>query len=159
MLSRFSCVRLFAIPWTVAHQAPLSKGFPRQTHWSELPFPPPRGLPDPGIEPTSPISPALARRFFISCVGKKVLNHWCHLGSAKGTLWLHGLELNEVIRVGANLIDRVGGFRSRGRNVFLPHAGHRLPLSKPARDKCLMFKPPVCPVLLWQPKLTNNRNS
>ena len=42
------------IPWTVAHQAPLSIGFPRQEHWSELPFPSPGDLPDPGIEPRSP---------------------------------------------------------------------------------------------------------
>ena len=36
-----SCVRLFATPWTVAHQAPLSMGFSRQEHWSGLPFPSP----------------------------------------------------------------------------------------------------------------------
>ena len=55
MLSR---VRLFATLWTVAHQAPLSMGFFRQEYWSRLPFPPPGELPDPGIEPTSPSSPA-----------------------------------------------------------------------------------------------------
>ena len=38
-------------PWTVAHQTPLSMGFPRQEYWSRLPFPPPRDLPDPGIKP------------------------------------------------------------------------------------------------------------
>ena len=42
--------------WTVAHQAPLSMGFFRQEYWSELPFPIPGGLPDPGIEPESPVS-------------------------------------------------------------------------------------------------------
>ena len=41
-------------PGTVAHQAPLSMGFSRQEHWSGLPLPPPRDLPDPGIEPGSP---------------------------------------------------------------------------------------------------------
>ena len=46
-----SRVRLFATPWTAAHQAPLSMGFSRQEHWSGLPFPPPGHLPDPGIEP------------------------------------------------------------------------------------------------------------
>ena len=40
-------------PWTVAHQAPLSMGLPRQKYWSELPFPSPGDLPDPGIEPAS----------------------------------------------------------------------------------------------------------
>ena len=38
----------------IAHQAPLSMGFSRQEYWSELPFPPPGDLPDPGIEPASP---------------------------------------------------------------------------------------------------------
>ena len=42
------------IPRTVAHQAPLSMGFPRQGYWSGLPFPSPGDLPDPGIEPVSP---------------------------------------------------------------------------------------------------------
>ena len=41
-------------PWTVAHQAPLSMGFPRQEHWSGFPFPSPGDLPDPGIKPESP---------------------------------------------------------------------------------------------------------
>ena len=45
--------------WTVADQTPLSMGFFRQEHWSGLPFPSPRGLPNPGIELTSPVSPAL----------------------------------------------------------------------------------------------------
>ena len=44
----------FVIPWTVARQAPLSLGFPRQEYWSGLPFPPSGDLPDPGIEPASP---------------------------------------------------------------------------------------------------------
>ena len=52
---------LTVIPWTVAHQAPLSMGFPRQENWSGLPFPSPEDLPNPGIEPTSP---ALAGGFF-----------------------------------------------------------------------------------------------
>ena len=46
--------------WTVARQAPLSMGFSKQEYWSGLPFPPPGNLPDPGIEPTSLMSPALA---------------------------------------------------------------------------------------------------
>ena len=49
-----SCVQLFATPWTVALQAPPSIGFSRQEYWSGLPFPSPRDLPDPGIEPKSP---------------------------------------------------------------------------------------------------------
>ena len=45
--------------WTVAHQAPLSMGFPMQEYWSGLPFPLPRDLPDPGIKPMPPVSSAL----------------------------------------------------------------------------------------------------
>ena len=54
LLSRFSHVQFFATPWTVAHQAPLSMGFPRQEYWSGLSFPSPRDPPNPGIEPMSP---------------------------------------------------------------------------------------------------------
>ena len=57
-------VQLFATPWIVAHQAPLSRGFPRQENWSGLPFPPPGDLPNPGIERISLMSPALAGGFF-----------------------------------------------------------------------------------------------
>ena len=66
VLSRFSRVRLFATPWTVAHQAPLSMGLPRQEHWRGLPFSPPGDIPNPGIKPASPTSPALADRFCAS---------------------------------------------------------------------------------------------
>ena len=54
-----SVVSIFATLWTVAHQAPLSLRFPRQEYWSGLPFPSPGDLPDPGIEPAFPVSPAL----------------------------------------------------------------------------------------------------
>ena len=53
-MNSLSRVQLFAIPWTVAHQAPLSMGFSRQGYWSGLPFPSPGDLPDPGIKPSSP---------------------------------------------------------------------------------------------------------
>ena len=63
MLSCFSHV-LFATLWTVARQAPLSMGFSRQEYCSELLCPPPGNLPDPGMEPVSLKSPALAGGFF-----------------------------------------------------------------------------------------------
>ena len=59
-----SHVQLFVTPWTVAHQAPLSMGFPRQEYWSGVPFP---VLEDPahlGIKPLSPASLTLADTFF-----------------------------------------------------------------------------------------------
>ena len=49
-----SCLTL-ATPWAVAHQAPLSMGLSRQEYWSELPFPSPGDLPDPGVEPRSSV--------------------------------------------------------------------------------------------------------
>ena len=63
-LSHFSCVQLFAILWTAALQTALPMGFSRQELWSGLPFPSPGDLPNPGIEPTSLTSPALAGGFF-----------------------------------------------------------------------------------------------
>ena len=56
-----SHVQLSATPWAISCQAPLSIEFSRQEYWSGLPFPSPRDLPDPGIEPVPPIS---AGRFF-----------------------------------------------------------------------------------------------
>ena len=54
----------FATPWIAAHQALLSMGFSRQEYCSGLPFPSPGDLPNPGIEPVSLASPALAGGFF-----------------------------------------------------------------------------------------------
>ena len=54
------CVLLFMTLWTAAHKAPLSMGFFRQEYWSGLPFPSPGDLPDPGIDPASLMSLALA---------------------------------------------------------------------------------------------------
>ena len=48
------CAQLFVAPWTIACQAPLCMGFPRQKYWSGLPFPFSGNFPDPGIEPESP---------------------------------------------------------------------------------------------------------
>ena len=59
-----SHVWLFATLWTAAHQASLSKGFPRQEHWRGLPFPSPGDLSDSGIKPTFPASSAFVGRFF-----------------------------------------------------------------------------------------------
>ena len=78
-LSHFSRVWLFVTPWTwtVARQAPLSMGFSGQEYWSGVPCPPPGDLPDPGIEPASPVSPALQ-------VDSLPLSHW---GSPQMLYW------------------------------------------------------------------------
>ena len=70
--SHLSRVRLFATPWTIARQAPLSTGFSRQGYWSGLLPSPPGDLSDPGIEPESLTS---------TCIGRRVLYHWLYLGS------------------------------------------------------------------------------
>ena len=57
-------VQLFVIPWAVAHQAPLSMGFPGREYWSGLPSPSPGDLPNSGFEPKSPVPPKLAGAFF-----------------------------------------------------------------------------------------------
>ena len=66
-----SCVRLFAIPWTVTCQAPHSIEFSRQEYLSGLSFPILRHLPEPGIEPASLVSPALTGRFFTAVPPEK----------------------------------------------------------------------------------------
>ena len=65
------CLTLFEIPWTIACQAPLSMEFPRQEYWSGSPFPSPGYLPDAGIEPGSPVSPALTGGFFTAVLPGK----------------------------------------------------------------------------------------
>ena len=67
-----SHVQFFATPWTAAHQTPLSMVFPRQEYWSGLPCPSPGDLPDPGIERIP---------LYVSCIGRRILCHWYHLGS------------------------------------------------------------------------------
>ena len=79
LLSHFSCVQLFVTPWMVAHQAPLSRGFSRQEYWSVSLCPPPRNLPDPGIESTFT---------YVSCIGRQVLDHYCHPGSPRILEWV-----------------------------------------------------------------------
>jgi len=55
-------------PWTAVYQAPLSMEFSRQKYWSGLYFTPPSDLLDPGIEPASLVSPALADGFFTTAL-------------------------------------------------------------------------------------------
>ena len=64
LLSHSAVSVSFVTPWTVALQSPLSMGLSWQEYWSGLPFPLTGDLPDPGIEPSSPVSPALASMFF-----------------------------------------------------------------------------------------------
>ena len=70
-----SCVWLFLTPRSEACHAPLSMEFPRQEYWSGLPLPSPGDLPDPGIEPVSPVSAALAGGFFTTGSPGKPYGH------------------------------------------------------------------------------------
>ena len=63
-----------------AHLAPLSMGFPRQEHWSGLPFPSPGDLPDPEIEP---MSLALGSRFFTTILPGKPPTHKCAIAPGR----------------------------------------------------------------------------
>ena len=78
-------VQLFVTQWTVSCQAPLSMGFFRQEYWSGWPFPSPEDLPNLGIEPASPVSPALAGG---------ILYHQHHLG------WEGSLQTSPPVNLG-----------------------------------------------------------
>ena len=91
----------FATPWTVAHQAPLSMGFPRQEYWSGVPLPSPGDLPDPGIEPASL---ALAGGFFATVpLGKPWYNlpgrKQCRGEVGRGQLVAEGLLVTQIFLV------------------------------------------------------------
>ena len=77
-----SHVQIFATPWTIAHQAPLSMEFSRQEHWSGLPLPSPGDLPDLGIEPGSPT--LQADSLSSEPPGKPPKHRW-HVGSSSLT--------------------------------------------------------------------------
>ena len=75
--SPVSHVWLFTNLWIVAHQPPLSTGFSRQEYWSGLPCPSPGDLPNPGMEPASLASSALAGKFFTTSPNGEALDKGC----------------------------------------------------------------------------------
>ena len=112
-----SRVLLFVTPRTIARQAPLFMGFPRQEYWSGLPCPPAGNLPDSGIEPASLTSPAWASRFFTTSeaqpyriflqnfIDYKTLlqvSLWCSQHSCKVGIILCVLQMgkrNRIVRI------------------------------------------------------------
>ena len=81
----FSRVWLFVTPWSAAWQAPLAMGFSSQEYWSGLLWPPPGDPPDPGIQPTSLMSPALADGFLTtSATWEAQIPLHCHLNGILG---------------------------------------------------------------------------
>ena len=100
VLSCFSRVWLFVTLRTVANQAPLSMGLSRQEYWSGLPWHPPGYLPNPGIEPSSLLSPGLASRFFtISTIWEATHTGYWFTNNQEETQWiphlLHPLNTRE----------------------------------------------------------------
>ena len=89
MLSHSVIANSFVTPWTVAHQAPMSMGFSRQEYWSWLLFPPPGDHPDPGTEPPSLVSPALAGSFFTTAPPGKPFHtgKQANILGVRGHLW------------------------------------------------------------------------
>ena len=73
-----SHIWLFVTLWTVACQASVSIGFPRQASWSGLLFPSPGDFPNPGIKPMSPMSPALVGRFSTTAPSEKLVKGEAH---------------------------------------------------------------------------------
>ena len=100
-----SCLTLWD-PMHCSPPAPLFMEFSRQEYWSGFSFPPPGDLPDPGIEPTSPASPALAGRFFTSePPGKLILGFYLVLLSGKHSVFSVCLRFAALVGCG----DRVRG--------------------------------------------------
>ena len=89
ILSCSSHVQLFVTSQTVAHQVPRSMGFPRQEHWSGLPCPPLRDLPDPGVEPASLCLLHRQTDFFITSTTWEVPRN-DYEKSTKYALWVRG---------------------------------------------------------------------
>ena len=99
----------FCNPMDCTCQAPLSMGFSRQEYWRGLSFPPPGDLLDPWIEPMSPVSPALAGRFFTAeppgkplnyyYLSRKIKNKWAHTHQNGGfQKWSKLLRVKDLAR-------------------------------------------------------------
>ena len=123
-------------PWTVAYQAPLSMEFSRQEYWSGLPFPSPRALPDPGIEPRSPVLQvdallsellgkpqcrvlwfqSLVQENPICCAATKPMchNYWslCALVSAHHNYWAHMLQLLKSVHLSSYSTREASGWEA-----------------------------------------------
>ena len=95
----------FVTPWTAAHQAPLYVEFSKQEYWRGLPFPPPGDLPNPGIEPMSPASPALAGWFFTA---ESALITEVGINRKKGNRWVKHDFILTASRTCKDIIKHLG---------------------------------------------------
>ena len=97
VLSCLGRVWLFMTPWALACQAPLSMGFSREEYWIGLPCPPLGDLPGPWIRPMS----------HISCIGRRILYYYCHLGSDTIDVIYLFLLLNSVKRLNWGILKNL----------------------------------------------------
>ena len=124
-LSHFSHGPLFVTPWTVACQAPLSRGVSRREYWSGLLCPPPGALPNPGVEPTCLTSPALARGFFTTSATWEahVYPAKCKINSYWEAAMKHRESSASMVLWWPRMVRGCGGGGTRGRDACTLRAG------------------------------------
>ena len=126
-------------------QAPLSEGFSEQEHWSGLPCPPPRGLPDPGIEPVSPAIPELqADSLSPSPRGSLPPTHVGYLEVWQRTEKVHPGESSRSNFILATA--EANGFTWAG-----DRCAERWPLSLPEAASTSSLQAPGFPTVTWDP--------
>ena len=144
-----SHVQFFVAPRTVAYQAPLPMGFPRQEYWSGLPFSSPGDLPKPGIEPRSPASPALAGGFFSTVLSELRALVWGynHMGDRAHSLNSHKSALQANKRpydvVTSLIVKNTDSLISTGLSSPKSH------LLKEGLSGCLTHLPLLCTHTLY----------
>ena len=102
-------------PMDCSPHVPLSMGFPRQEYWNELPFPSSGDLPDPGIEPGSLVTPALAGRLSTACATWEA--HAMTLFSNKIMIWGTGLGFQHMNIEGTQFNPSLG--RQSGKHSII----------------------------------------
>ena len=123
MLSLFSCVWLRETRWTVACQAPLYLGFSKPEFWSGLPYSPPGYIPNPGIEPASPV---LASGFFTTeSSGKppKTVKRNANQGLVTSLLLVVAQTVNNLPVGNLGSIPAFGRVPGKGNNYLLQYSG------------------------------------
>ena len=127
LLNRFGCVQLTENLLSVACQAPLSMGFSQHEYWGRLPCSPPGDLPDPGIEPTSSVSPALQTVSFL-------LIHW---GSPKGAIMrIQTCLVTGILSFPGSRIERNKCLLFKPSNLWHSVIAVHAPLGVSVRIKC-----------------------
>ena len=121
-----SCVQLFATPWTVARQAPLSVGFTRREYWSGWPCPSAEGLPNPGMEAGS--LALQVESLLLSCLGRPYQSVQFSHSIVLDSLWLRGPQHTPGFPVHHQLLEFTQKHAHRVTDAIQP--SH--PLSSPS---------------------------